>query len=84
MIDILTHEILVCMRLLGVNNLDYLNKFNHLLDDKFFIVKNYKKCRGFPCDTLYRFDFKFYLVRGEGGQRLHTKLARTATGFKTD
>ena len=32
MIDILTHEILVCMRLLGVNNLDALNK-NYIKKD---------------------------------------------------
>ena len=32
MIDILTHEILVCMRLLGVNNLDDLNS-NYIKKD---------------------------------------------------
>ena len=32
MIDILTHEILVCMRLLGVNNLDNLN-INYIKKD---------------------------------------------------
>ena len=32
MIDILTHEILVCMRLLGVNNLNDLNK-NYIKKD---------------------------------------------------
>jgi hypothetical protein len=59
-------------------------------------VGNYKHLKNYDAEKLMnhhiimkdipvnRFDFKFYLVRGEGGQRLHTKLARTATGFKTD
>lgn len=41
------------------DNIEYISKFNYLLDETYHIVVNYTKCRGFPADTLYR--FKYFL-----------------------
>lgn len=36
---------------------EYLKKFSDLKDNNFEIISNYIKCRGFPADTMYRFEY---------------------------
>ena len=39
------------------DDISYLDKFNNLLDNNFHIISNYQQCRGFPADTMYRFEY---------------------------
>ena len=42
---------------ISTDNEKYLEKFSDLKDETFEIVTNYIKCRGFPADTMYRFEY---------------------------
>jgi hypothetical protein len=39
------------------DNIPYLDKFKKLLDNNYHIITNYQNCRGFPADTMYRFEY---------------------------
>lgn len=43
--------------LISTDDITYLDKFNELIDDNFKIIHNKIYNRGFPADTLYRFEY---------------------------
>lgn len=53
--NFLTQEKKIIM--VSTDNVQYIEKFNDIIDDNFIIVPNYIFCRGFPGDTLYRYEY---------------------------
>lgn len=39
------------------DNISYIQKFNNLIDKNFLMITNSQPCRGFPADTMYRFEY---------------------------
>lgn len=43
--------------LISTDNVEILKKYDTIMDDKINYVANYIPCRGFPADTMYRFEY---------------------------